>query len=192
MLQVFHPVQSSPIQLQSIDTIDWYLNTILFPDARLAARRVVALAFLSFRLATASSEARVLKASGEDAEAKIARLGEELGGKESRLAGSVAEAGRLREELASSEAQRDAARVELAEVQSAMDTGAADFVTLESKLCEAESTCERLRAGVEITEMEMSEVCVCVSVCVFFSSTFSSSSCSFVLQEEVWVGKWGG
>ncbi len=47
-----------------------------------------------------------------------------------------------------------------------MDTGAADFVALEAKLCETEATCERLRAGVQSTEMEMAEVCVCVCVYV--------------------------
>ena len=115
---------------------------------------------LASRLAAASSEAQVLKAHGEETEGRVARLTEELGSNEARLAESAEEARRLREELATSEAQRDAVGVELADVQRAMDTGAADFVTLESRLCESESTCERLRAGVERTEMEMSEVCV--------------------------------
>lgn len=114
------------------------------------------------RLATASSEAQVLRASGEDARAQIERLREELDGKESRLAEAAAEEGRLREELAASESRKVAVEADLADLQAAMDTGAADFVALEAKLCEAEATCERLRSGVQSTEMEMAEVCVCV------------------------------
>lgn len=114
------------------------------------------------RLATASSEARVLKAEGEEAESQVARLREELAGKESHLVESAEEARRLREELAASEARREGAKAELTQLQQAMDTGAADFVTLEARYREVESTCERLRAGVERTEMEMSEVCVSV------------------------------
>ncbi|CAM9430510.1 unnamed protein product [Ectocarpus sp. 6 AP-2014] len=107
--------------------------------------------------ATASSEARVLKASGADVNAEVSRLRAELEGKESRLAECAAREQGLREYLASSEGLRGEAKAELAAAQKALNTGAGDFVALERRLCEAEMTCERLRSGVEATELEMSE-----------------------------------
>lgn len=118
----------------------------------------------------ASSEARVLKTSGADVNAEVSRLRAELEGKESRLAECAAREEDLRKDLASSEGLRGEARAELAAAQAALNTGAEDFVALERRLCEAELTCERLRSGVETTEMEMSEVCVQVCVCVFVAS----------------------
>ncbi|CBJ48731.1 hypothetical protein Esi_0046_0128 [Ectocarpus siliculosus] len=107
--------------------------------------------------ATASSEARVLKASGADVNAEVSRLRAELEGKESRLAECAAREKGLSEYLASSEGLRGEAKAELAAAQKALNTGAEDFVALERRLCEAEMTCERLRSGVEATELEMSE-----------------------------------
>ncbi|CAM9751345.1 unnamed protein product, partial [Ectocarpus fasciculatus] len=106
---------------------------------------------------TISAEARVLKASGADVNAEVSRLQAELEGKESRLADCAKREEGLRGDLASSEGLRGAARFELAAAQAALNTGAEDFVALERRLCEAELTCERLRSGVETTEMEMSE-----------------------------------
>lgn len=121
-------------------------------------------ATLSYRFATASAEARVLKASGADVNAEVSRLQAELEGKESRLADCAEREEDLRGDLASSEGLRGAARAELAAAQAALNTGAEDFVALERRLCEAELTCERLRSGVETTEMEMSEVRVFFSI----------------------------
>ncbi|CAN0414959.1 unnamed protein product, partial [Ectocarpus sp. 12 AP-2014] len=73
--------------------------------------------------ATASSEARVLKASGADVNAEVSRLRAELEGKESRLAECAAREDDLREDLASSEGLRGAAKVELAAAQKALNTG---------------------------------------------------------------------
>ena len=50
-------------------------------------------------------------------------------------------------------------------------------MALEGKLCEAEAACERLRSGVQKTEMEMSEVCVkkWVPVCFLENSVDRAS-----------------
>ncbi|CAM9196150.1 unnamed protein product, partial [Scytosiphon promiscuus] len=102
---------------------------------------------VSHSFATVSSEARVLKASAEDAKAEIARLNGLVADTGARLTSSVGEEERLKTALASSEALREAAAAELAGARASINTGAGDYVALEEKLREAESTSERLRSG---------------------------------------------